>query len=111
VAPDSPKTVYAYGTSYQEIYKSTNGGSSWTRLANGPSYSRLIAINPSDSNEVLSSGAGVFYSGDGGTTWEDLSPGLPIDYGQWYITRIAIDSAGRKVYAGTWGAGICRRSF
>jgi len=112
VAPDSPKTVYTCsGNSQQEIYKSTNGGSSWTRLVNGPSYTRWVAVNPSNSNEVLAAGSGVFYSGDGGSTWEDLSPGLPIDYTRFSMTCVAIDSAGRKVYVGTWGGGICRRRF
>lgn len=112
VAPDSPTTVYTNsGNSLQEIYKSTNGGSSWTRLANGPSYTWLVAVNPSDSNEVLAAGQGVFYSADGGSTWEDLSTGLPLDYNHNGMTCVAIDSAGRKVYVGTWGGGICRRSF
>jgi photosystem II stability/assembly factor-like uncharacterized protein len=112
VAPDSPTTVYTNsGNSLQEIYKSTNGGFSWTRLVNGPSYTRWVAVNPSDSNEVLAAGSGVFYSGDGGSSWKDLSPGLPVDYTRFSMTCVAIDSAGRNVYVGTWGGGICRRSF
>lgn len=112
VAPDSPKTVYTCsGNSQQEIYKSTNGGSSWTRLANGPSYTWLVAVNPSKSNEVFAAGQGVFYSADGGSTWEDLSTGLPLDYHHNGLTCVSIDSAGRKVYVGTWGGGVCRRSF
>ena len=104
LAPSSPDIVYV-GTGEQNnsgdsyygagILKSTDGGSTWTQLANpfvGPfSTSRVngggarigaIAVHPSNPNVVLAaidktpaSTAGIYRSADGGATWTQVLPG------------------------------------
>jgi photosystem II stability/assembly factor-like uncharacterized protein len=105
VDPDKPTTVYVgYPTGF---CKSVNGGASWTSLTQYQSaYS--IVINPRHPNEVFfGSMDGVFYSDTGGADWTDLNEGLPVLYVNW----IGLDPAGRKLFAGTEGGGICRRRF
>jgi photosystem II stability/assembly factor-like uncharacterized protein len=69
------------------VFKSTDGGESWTQLTNGlPNLSATdIAINPAQPNIVYagigrifgSAGNGVYRSTDAGTSWTRLGGGLP----------------------------------
>ncbi|MFN3728475.1 MAG: hypothetical protein ACK4XJ_02020 [Fimbriimonadaceae bacterium] len=55
------------------IFKTTNGGATWTKLANTASYHAVnrIAVSPTDPNNVLAAvrGVGIVRSTDGGSTW------------------------------------------
>lgn len=108
VDPKSPNRIYA-GTEYSGVYVSTNGGGAWTMLGeNAPASANSVAINASNPNEVfVGSSDGLFYSLDKGTTWKELWRDLPNKN----VTSIHVDGAARKVYVGTRGGGICRRSF
>ncbi len=93
--PQIPTTLY-FGT--YRVWKSTNGGSSWTPvsgdLTNGDDGSTFhtistLAISPIDPNKVLAGtdDGRVHISTNGGTVWSDISAGLP---DRW-ITRVATD--------------------
>jgi hypothetical protein len=90
IAASSPQTLYASlsivdvsGSAGEvcHIYKTTNGGTSWTdtTLANISSlktylvaqagYDNTIAVNPTDPNVVLAGGVRYVKSTDGGLTW------------------------------------------
>jgi photosystem II stability/assembly factor-like uncharacterized protein len=97
------------------IFKSTDGGSSWTAANSGLPGGAVasIAIDPQNPGTLyigLSWGeninrTGVFKSIDGGTSWKQLSPGLPEGT---YFGPLAIDPRDSStVYLGT-GRGLFR---
>jgi hypothetical protein len=83
-APSNPDIVYA-GSGYGDdrvakgIFKSTDGGESWTGINNGlrvnpqtgfPHYVKSIAVHPTNSNMVFAAtGSGLYKSADGGASW------------------------------------------
>jgi photosystem II stability/assembly factor-like uncharacterized protein len=83
-APSDPNIVYA-GSGYEDdrvakgIFKSVDGGETWSRISNGlsqnlttsqPHYVKAIAVHPTDPDIVLAaSGGGLYKSVDGGTNW------------------------------------------
>jgi len=95
--PTTSSTLY-YGS--QRLYKTINKGTNWTPISTdltkgifvGSSvYATIsaIAVSKSNSNVVYvgTDDAKVWRTIDGGTTWNDLSSGLP----DRYVTRIAVD--------------------
>lgn len=106
VDPMTPTTLYL--GHFQGLFKSTTGGADWTLLTAGfppqsgapDDYSiRDIAIDPS-TPEMLYVGLrtqGVFRSTDGGSTWIELSSGLP----DVRVDNLGLDATGKRIYAGT----------
>jgi len=96
-------------TETRGVYKTTDGGRTWTRtlFVNRETGARVLAINPSNPNElyagmyrgfrkgwdIISGGpaseGGIYKSADAGATWMKLSAGLP----QRLIGKIDIDVA------------------
>jgi photosystem II stability/assembly factor-like uncharacterized protein len=83
VAKTNSAIIYAH--SGGAFLKSTNGGTTWSFLSIPLSGSfRSIAINPTNSNDVIVSMSGVgtsnlvFRTLNGGTTWTNMSAGLPL---------------------------------
>ncbi|MBN1198744.1 MAG: T9SS type A sorting domain-containing protein [Bacteroidales bacterium] len=62
-----------FGSQYMGVYQSDNYGVSWVNISTGfpNKVSNDILINPSDINTmyVATEGDGIYYSNDGGTTW------------------------------------------
>lgn len=107
IDPSAPNTVYACvpGKLWSDsedrgVYKTTNGGQSWTKILKGPNASTGCSMISMDSKnpgtlfagmwdfrrkgwtfrsggdgEAAPSGSGLFKSTDGGATWSDLSAG------------------------------------
>jgi photosystem II stability/assembly factor-like uncharacterized protein len=77
VDPTSPQTLLA-GTNGAGLFKSTDGGGSWT-AANSSLQLRTvkaIAIDPVDHNTVYAGGSGqIAKSTDGGNSWHASGPG------------------------------------
>jgi len=107
--------VYA-GTEQYGIYKSTDGGGSWTPInntlpnqGNGLHVTSII-IDPTASNVVYIGvlEQGVYRSNDGGESWELLTSGLAPDIaGKVLALGISQDSP-RYLFAGTDGSGVFR---
>ena len=125
IHPSNPDIVWVavggspFGpTEMRGIYKTTDGGKTWTRtlFVNRETGARVVAINPSNPDEVYAamyrgfrkgwdiisggpaSEGGIYKSTDGGVTWAKLSAGLP----QRLIGKIDLDVARSKpsiVYA------------
>ncbi|MCB2204221.1 T9SS type A sorting domain-containing protein [bacterium] len=80
VDPSRSNVVYAHdGT---DIYRSTNGGNDFSVLSAAPSLGRIntITIDPIDSMRLYVGAVptGVWFSNDGGISWEAQSNGLTI---------------------------------
>ncbi len=84
VAPSDTNTVYiAYEDEATDglldIFKTTDGGQSWTRLTNPQDqdiyfnyswYCLALAVHPTDPNMVFIGSVGIGYSLDGGQSWQ-----------------------------------------
>lgn len=78
-------TQIIYVASYNQLYKTTNGGTSFTNITGTLSTGSgitSIECHPTDLNRVWvtvggSSGARVYYSADGGANWTNITGSLP----------------------------------
>lgn len=84
------------------IFKSTNGGRSWTRVAAYPSAILDLAVSPSGVYASIANG-GVFRSQDAGRSWASVSQGLP----DVAVPLLAPDPlVPGRIYAGTDAEGV-----
>jgi photosystem II stability/assembly factor-like uncharacterized protein len=115
VDPINPLIVYAsfpdfatpsFGSGAgQHVFRSTNGGTSWTdistTLPNIPFES--IMVSPRSSQLVVAgSDAGIFASFNGGTTWRQLGSGLP----NVAIDQVFTNHTGTSLFVATHGRGL-----
>lgn len=78
----NPNIVYAAVSCGGEpflggVYRSTNGGQDWIRLAEGTELGPVngLAMNPDNSLEIFAAAeSGLFTSTDGGNSWEQVHP-------------------------------------
>jgi photosystem II stability/assembly factor-like uncharacterized protein len=76
------RTIAYAGTSFQGLYKSTDGGASWlpVRLGTGPTTFTVtaLAIDPHNPDVVFTGSAyGLFKTTDDGVHWKRITAGLP----------------------------------
>ena len=90
------------------VYKSTNGGTTWTNmndgtLGSGSDSIKGLAVSPVDT-DVLYVGSlkGVFRSTNGGTSWDNISSGLSYTH----TAGIALSRDGKCLYVPTLGGGV-----
>ncbi len=108
VSPNDAKTVYitTNGDNGKKIYKSTNGGDTWTNITlNFPNDVNAICIAyEKGTNEGLYVGSpvGVFYKNASMTQWLYFGKGLP----NTEINDISIAYSAKKIRVGTWGRGV-----
>ncbi len=92
------------------LYKSTDGGETWTALTSNPGMPESpigkigITVSPADSDRlwavVEANEGGVFRSDDGGATWERTNAERKIRQRHFYYSRIYADPLDRDtVYA------------
>ncbi|WP_422845232.1 WD40/YVTN/BNR-like repeat-containing protein [Acidovorax sp. M2(2025)] len=99
VDPATPGTVYA-GVNGAGVYRSSNGGGSWSAASTQPASTALRALQIKPGNASIlfaaSQGAGAFKSTDGGATWATCAgqPANPT------LLSLAMDATGR-LYAGS----------
>jgi len=137
IDPNNHLTLYAavgdvLGAATNGVYKSTDGGTSWTLLTAAPGGNAAgriaIAVAPSNSQVVYvtacgngnpgSSSFGTLYkimrSDNGGTTFNDLTGTCPNYMGGqgWYDTAVAVDPSNSAIVyvAGQAGAKSILRS-
>jgi photosystem II stability/assembly factor-like uncharacterized protein len=103
INPHTPTTLYA-GTN--NLFKSTNGGNTWSPINTGPTDTnvRALAIDPSTPATIYAGTYGVvFKSINGGNTWSTINTGLT----NTNVMALAIDpSTPSTIYAGTNGGGV-----
>jgi hypothetical protein len=101
--PVPPSTLYA-GTSNGGVFKSTDGGASWTAMNTGLTNLNVnaLAIDPVPPSTLYAgtSNGGVFKSTDGGASWTAMNTGLT----SFNVNALALDpSNSSTLYAGTNG--------
>ena len=79
IDPQTPATLYA-GTDLGGLFKSSNGGDSWSAVNTGLTSSRVyaLALDPIDPGTIyVGTFNGVFKSTNGGTIWTSANNGPP----------------------------------
>jgi photosystem II stability/assembly factor-like uncharacterized protein len=115
VAANDPDTVFAMVASTQRLFRSTDGGNTWTRVLDGvesagsedavvadpQNPSTLFAIARRDAGTGNSGAtASLFKSADAGATWTVVAPEQWVDFP---VTDIALDAGVPPiVYAIQW---------
>ena len=106
VDPHQPDTVYT--ATLSGLYKTRDGGQSWTRIGATLSDQMLsdLILDPIHSHVVyVTNRDGVFRSEDGGVTWESRNAGLT----NVNIRALAMNALDPNVlYVGTNGKGLFR---
>ena len=109
IDPTNPQIAYiAHNRVSTDLYlsglfKTTNGGVSWTSLGFANLGCWDVAIDPANTNNVfVATGAGVYVSTDGGTNWE-ASRGIPAGMA---VTSLSLDPTSRALAASTYGRGV-----
>jgi photosystem II stability/assembly factor-like uncharacterized protein len=107
VDPINSQNLFA-GTS-AGVYKSSNGGASWTAASSGMPVNTsvsIIAIDPTNSLTVYAGTAyGVFKSSDGGSSWVAANSGITNIMGL-QVASLALDPANHKTLYAVTGDGI-----
>ncbi len=102
--PSSPATFYA-GTSAHGVWKSSDGGDTWTTTALGSGSVPTLAIAPGTPSTIYAGGAwafsGVRKSSDGGEHWQNTA------LAGW-VYALAVDPVTSAVFAGCYGSGVSR---
>jgi len=100
IDPADPQTLYV-GSVPRGMYKTTNGGDSWTRMSRIESLDAAY-VDPSNSNVVYAAAGGdLLVSTDKGTKW--FSPGSGLKH---RFVRSFTPSHQGEVLAGTWEGWI-----
>jgi hypothetical protein len=107
VDPQNPLTIYAgtqsaFGGQTPGIWKSTNGGSTWTKLTTGlpvTTHVHSVVIDSAASNVLhLGTEEGYYYSTNSGANWTLLNTGLPNTNAR-YINQLALTGSHRLIAA------------
>jgi len=103
--PQTPAIIYA-GTESGEVFKSTDGGTSWSAIINGLAITRVfaLAVDP-QTPAIIYAGiwGGVFKSTDSGAHWGEINNGLT----DTRVLVLALDpQTSTIIYAGTWGGSV-----
>lgn len=101
IDPNNPNTLYAGGRYYKskyyyKLYKSTNGGNSWSDISGGIQSTPMdIAIHPNNSSKVyVGTSWGIYRSSNGGNSWNKNN-------GYAYSDSIAFDPTNANtIYSG-----------
>jgi photosystem II stability/assembly factor-like uncharacterized protein len=101
----NPDVVYACG--FSGAYKGSLSGRALTALGELPdgAFDVVSLVVDPRRRGVLYAGTlldGIFRSSNGGRTWQHFDKGLTNPS----INEIAMDGAGRVLYAATWGGGV-----
>ncbi len=108
-SPHNPKKAYFAATMYKHgdfrpyLYRTTDGGASWTRIVHGipeDAFTRVIREDPNVEG-LLYAGTetGMYVSFDDGATWESLQLNLPVVP----ITDLAIHKEMKDLVVATQG--------
>jgi photosystem II stability/assembly factor-like uncharacterized protein len=93
-----------YVVSEYGIYRTENGGASWTHILLDYSL-QTVALHPTELNTLYAAGIrGISKSSDGGTLWTEFNNGLAVPY----IQSLGFNYYTKVLYAATGGGGVYR---
>ena len=101
---EASQGVIYIGTSYNGVWKSTDGGQSFTKVNTGTNGDKLdvgrlwtLAVDPTNSDVLYTTpgygGGGLYKSVNGGVDWEQMLPPEIIDATSEHIYSIELDPA------------------
>jgi len=96
---------YRYGFKDAHIYKTTNAGTTWTRISNDLPQVPVndVEIDPVNANTLyLGTDIGVYYSTNGGTNWVRLGKKMP----HTVVSTLNFAVNSRQLYAATYGRSV-----
>ncbi len=108
VHPKAPKTIWITMSQFSEgnkVFKSTDGGISWTNMSEGlPNIPVLTIVYQKNSKDLLYIGTdfGVYYRDSSMTSWVKYGTGLP----SCTVNDLHIHYGQQKLRAATYGRGI-----
>ncbi|MBU6343043.1 MAG: hypothetical protein KGS48_16225, partial [Bacteroidetes bacterium] len=108
VHPTDPNTIFVSMSNYsagKKVYKSTNGGSTWTNISGTlPNLPANCVIYQNTTNDLLYVGmdVGVYYKDNNMSDWAVLNTGLP----NVEIDELEIRYSTGKIRAATYGRGL-----
>jgi len=110
VDPHDAALIYLGGS--EGLFRSADGGATWTRLSPDLRYPHVLLVDPFDSSQLYAARRdltsflplpGVFRSTNGGVTWEKRTTGL----GTERIFALAVDPHRQgMLYAGSWAGRV-----
>lgn len=102
IDPISPQTLYC-GTQNEGVFKSTNGGASWSHVTGAITDVRALALDPVDPQIIYAAwyNDGIYVSADGGTAWARLGGALS------GMQDVSVDALDRNVIYAS-GGGVWR---
>ena len=109
--PQHPEVFYESGIYGDGVYKTTDGGLTFTRLGM-IAHNDLVSVDFRDPDrKVLLAGAHetkrkLFHSSDGGKTWTDIGMNLP-DGSHFSSAPLVLDAQHFLLGACGWGDGTC----
>ncbi|HET7452826.1 MAG TPA: hypothetical protein VFL12_08805 [Thermoanaerobaculia bacterium] len=111
MAADPNHANVLYAATENGVYKSTDGGSSWSSLNaalgySGASFGMAMPAQEPGTVFVASFGGGAFVSHDDGATFGQIDPNFPRVLYSYLATTIATDATGQWIYEGSLGAGV-----
>lgn len=109
VSATDPNTAWVSLSGYSsgnKIYKTTNGGSSWTNISgtlpNLPVNCIIQDGSRNDESLYIGTDVGVFYRNNTLGDWQAFSNGLP----NVVVRELEIQKSAKKLRAGTYGRGL-----
>ncbi|MBI3502898.1 MAG: T9SS type A sorting domain-containing protein [Bacteroidetes bacterium] len=113
VDPVNSKIVYVvysgFGTGH--LFKSTNAGGNWTDISTAlPDIPfHCLAIDPQNTSTIFAGcDLGIFYSNDGGSTWNTFNTGLPEAV---MVFDLVVSPSDKTLLAFTHGHGVYKRNL
>lgn len=99
----SRKFTEGPGAGYGNLWKTTDGGTTWTQVGKGslPDVPADSLVITDTGGLVLGTDLGVLFSSDGGSTWKRVGTNFPATT----VMQVLLGTDG-KVYAATHGRGI-----
>jgi hypothetical protein len=92
------------------LFKSTDGGASWSLLSLGVRNVVACAVNPTNPSAIVASvsDVGIFLSTDGGATWPDGPFNAGLTNGNPAVVALAFEADGSGLYAADFYSGVYR---
>lgn len=108
VHPTAPRRAWAaaagFGTGH--VFRTTDFGRTWVdvsgNLPDAPAGAVVVDARSKPPTLYVGTDVGVFWSDDGGSSWQNTSLGLP----QVIVMDLLLDPKANRLLAATWGRGV-----